>query len=158
EGWAQREDRVIEPVVRSAGPVHEVVRTGSEADLGTLPLMTHFREDGGRYITNALVGAKDPDTGLRNPSFHRIDLTGPRRLRTSLHSRRHLWNYVLRAEERGEATPIIIIVGAHPLVAFGGMWKGPISVDEYAIIGGLMGAPLEIAPGRTVAVEAPIHA
>lgn len=156
--WVGRGDRLIEPVMRERGPIHEVVRTGDDVDLTKLPLMRHFEQDGGPYITNAIVVAKDPDTGLRNASFHRMQLKGPRRLGTSLHSRRHLWNYVERAEERNQAVPVVIVVGAHPLFTFGGLWKGPITTDEYAIVGGLLGFPLEIAPGRTVPVEPPIHA
>ena len=158
EEWAGRGDRLVEPVLRDGGPVHDVVLTGPEADLNRLPLMRHFEQDADRYITNAIVVAKDPDSGLRNASFHRMQVKGPRRLGTSLHSRRHLWTYVQRAEERDEAVPVVIVVGAHPLFTFGGLWKGPITTDEYAIVGGLLGAPLEIAPGRTVPVEAPIHA
>ena len=50
------------------------------------------------------------------------------------------------------------MIGAHPTFTFGGLWKGPIATDEYDVIGGMMGVPLEIAEGVTVPVEAPIHA
>ena len=55
-------------------------------------------------------------------------------------------------------TSVAIVIGAHPTFTFGGLWKGSISVDEYDVIGGMMGVPLEIAPGITVPVEHPIHA
>jgi UbiD family decarboxylase len=80
------------------------------------------------------------------------------RLGTSLHSRRDLWNYAQRAEERGEDIPIAIVIGAHPTFTFGGLWKGPIATDEYDVIGGMMGVPLEIGAGITVPVEHPLHA
>jgi len=158
ETWAERNDRLLEPVRRETGPVHDVVLTGNDVDLGVLPIMKHFAEDAGRYITNAIVVANDPDTGVRNASFHRMQVKGRALLGTSLHSRRHLWNYAQRAEERGEDLPIAIVVGAHPLFTFGGLWKGPIGVDEYAVIGGLMGTPLETVPGRTVPIDVPAHA
>jgi 2,5-furandicarboxylate decarboxylase 1 len=156
--WATRGDHTIAPAMRETGPIHDVVLTGGDVDLAKLPLMNHFEQDGGRYITSAIIVAKDPDTGVRNASFHRMQVKGRTRLGTSLHSRRHLWSYVQRNDERGQPTPIIIVVGAHPLFTFGGLWKGPITVDEYAVVGGLLGRPLEIAPGRTVPVEAPVHA
>ncbi len=158
EEWASRNDRLIEPVLRDTGPVQDIVLTGDKADLGYLPIMRHFNEDAGPYITNAIVIAKDPDTGIRNASFHRMQVKGPTRLGTSLHSRRHLWSYVERAEEKGEDVPVAIIIGAHPLVTFGGLWKGPISSDEYSVIGGLMGQPLDIVRGKTVPVEVPAEA
>ncbi len=158
EEWAARNDRTIEPVLRKTGPIHDTVTTGKEMDLMSLPIMRHFANDAGPYITNAIIVAKDPDTGVRNASFHRMQVKGKNRIGTSLHSRRHLWNYVQRAEERGEDVPIAVVIGAHPLFIFGGLWKGPITSDEYAVTGGLMGSPLEIAPCVTVPVEVPIDA
>ena len=158
EEWASRNDRIVEPVTRETGPIHEVVRTGHEVDLGYLPIMRHFTEDAGPYITNAIVVAKDPDSGVRNASFHRMQVKGPNRIGTSLHSRRHLWNYVQRAEERHQDIPIAVVIGAHPLFTFGGLWKGPITADEYAVVGGLLGRPLEITTCRTVPVEVPVEA
>ncbi len=156
--WGVRGDRRLIPVMRERGPVHDVVTIGNDVDLGNLPVMLHFDCDAGRYITNGIVVAKDPDTGIRNASFHRMQVKGPNRLGTSLHSRRHLWNYMRRAEERGEGLPVTVILGGHPSLAFGGLWKGPITTDEYEVIGGMMGTPLEIAQGITVPVEFPIHA
>lgn len=158
EELTRRNDQVIEPVLRDKAPVQEVVYKNEDADLGKLPIMVHFAQDAGRYITNAIVVAKDPDTGVRNASFHRMQVKGPRRLGTSLHSRRHLWNYVERNDAKGQPTPILIVIGAHPLFTFGGLWKGPINVDEYAVIGGLMGRGLEMVPALTQPLEAPANA
>jgi UbiD family decarboxylase len=158
EEWAARNERQVAPVTRKDAAVHEVVMTGSDVDLRKLPIMRHFHEDAGPYITNAILVAKDPDSGVRNTSFHRMQLKGSNRLGTSLHSRRHLWNYVQRAEERGHDTPVAIVIGAHPYFTFGALWKGSIATDEYGVVGGLMGAPLEIAMGCTVPVEVPTDA
>jgi UbiD family decarboxylase len=158
EEWAARNDRTIEPILRETGPIHDVVVTGKDVDLSLLPIMRHFHNDAGPYITNAIIVAKDPDTGVRNTSFHRMQVKSPTRIGTSLHSRRHLWNYVQRAEERGEDMPIAVIIGAHPLFTFGALWKGPITSDEYAVTGGLMGSPLEITRCKTVPLEVPADA
>ena len=157
--WLARNERRVAPVLRQSGPIRDVVRTGADVDLGALPIIMHFAEDAGPYITNGIVVAKDPDTGVRNASFHRMQLRGRNRLGTSLHSRRHLWDYQRRAEERGEAVPVTVVIGAHPLFHFGaGLSKVPIDVDEYEVAGGFFGDPLEIVPGVTVPVEAPAEA
>src|SRR5690606_19623351 len=92
--------------------------------------------------------------------FHRMQVKGPNRVGTSLHSRRHLWNYVQRAEKMGQSkVPVVVVIGAHPMFIFGsGLWKGSIEFDEYEVAGGFLGQPLEITPGVTVPVEAPTHA
>lgn len=159
EEWVRRGDRRLTPVVRPTGPVKDVVTQGAEVELTALPIVRHFTEDAGPYITNGIVVARDPDTGVHNASFHRMQLVGRNRLRTSLHSRRHLWDYQKRAEARGEGIPVSIVVGAHPLFHFGsGLWKGPIDADEYEVAGGFLGAPLELTPGVTVPVATPCDA
>ncbi len=96
---------------------------------------------------------------MRNASYHRLQVMGKTRFGTSLHSRRHLWNYAERAAERNEPIPVSIVIGGHPRFAFGsGLWKGSIDADEYAVAGGFMGQPLELVDGVTVPVEAPAHA
>ena len=156
--WGVLGEKRLAPVVREKGPIHDIVWTGTDVDLGKLPIMRHFECDAGRYITNGVIIARDPDTGVRNASFHRMQQRGAAHLGTSLHSRRDLWNYMSRADERGEDLPIVIVIGAHPTLMFGALWKGPIATDEYEVVGGMMGVPLEISKGLTVPVEAPIHA
>jgi len=157
--WLRRGEGRIPPRLVTKAPVKDVVLTGTDVDLGRLPIIRHFAEDAGPYITNSIVVAKDPETGVRNASFHRMQWKSRNRLGTSLHSRRHLWDYARRAEERGEALPIAVVIGAHPLFHFGaGLWKGPIDVDEYDVAGSFFGEPLEIAAGVTVPVESPAHA
>lgn len=159
ESWARLGNTVIEPVMCDDGPITDTLIVGDAVDLDYLPILYHFAEDGGRYITNGIVVAKDPDTGVRNASYHRLQVKGRNRLGTSLHSRRHLWNYTNRSDDRDAPVPVSIIIGCHPLVAFGsGLWKGSIEIDEYAIVGGFLGEPLELVAGASVPVEAPAHA
>ena len=159
ETWGGLGDRTIDPVVHETGPILDNVTTGENVDLGALPILNHFAEDGGPYVTNGIVVARDPDTGVRNASYHRLQVMGRTRFGTSLHSRRHLWNYAQRAARRGEAIPVSIVIGHHPLFAFGsGLWKGPMDADEYAVAGGFMGRALELVAGVTVPVEAPAFA
>ncbi len=48
-------------------------------------------------------------------------LKGKNRLGVSLHSRRRLYEFHRRAEERGEALPVAIAIGTHPLHYMGSM-------------------------------------
>lgn len=159
EEWLVRGDRRIPPVLHASGPIRDVSLTGAAVNLGLLPAFRHFSEDAGPYVTNGIVVAKDPDTGVRNASFHRMQVRGRTRLGTSLHSRRHLWDYQRRAEARDQPLPVSVVIGADPLFHFGsGLWKGPIDTDEYEVAGGFLGEPLEIVPGMTVPVEVPAEA
>jgi 2,5-furandicarboxylate decarboxylase 1 len=156
--WGRLGDRTYGPELVSNGPVLDNVLTGGDVDLGRLPIPRHFAEDGGPYITNGIIVAKHPDSGVRNASFHRMQVKGRDLLGTSLHSRRHLWNYARRAEELGQDLPVIVIIGCHPLMTFGsGLWKGPIDTDEYDVAGGFLGGPLRMALGPVGKVEIPVE-
>ena len=159
DAWQRCESHSRPPQRVSTGPVHDVVATGGSVDLTQLPVLTHFAEDAGAYITAGIVVAKDPATGVRNGSFHRCLIKGPRTLATSLHSRRHLWQLAQAAQARGEPLEVAIVNGAHPLFYFGcGMWKGAIDSDEYEIVGGFYGEPLETVPCKTVDLDVPANA
>jgi 2,5-furandicarboxylate decarboxylase 1 len=156
--WGRLGDKLMPPELVASGPIFDTVLTGGDVDLGRLPIPRHFAEDAGAYITNGIVMAKDPDSGIRNASFHRMQVQGKNLLGTSLHSRRHLWNYARRAEALGQDLPVVVIIGCHPLLMFGsGLWKGPIDTDEYEVAGGFLGEPVKIALGPVGKVEIPVE-
>lgn len=157
EEWLKREKELIKPNEVETGPVKEVVIT-SEVDVTKFPVITHFKEDGGPYISGGILIAKDPDTGIGNVSFHRLQIKGRDKLGVSLHTRRHLWDYQRRAEKRGEPLEVAIAIGNHPAVCLGGAWLGTMEVDEYEVIGGFLGEPLELVGCETVDVKVPARA
>jgi UbiD family decarboxylase len=160
ERWGSVDAKAIPPRVTDHAPVRDVVLQGDDVDLAYLPIMRHFREDGGAYVTNAMFVAKDPETGVRNASFHRLQVNGRQRFGTSLHSRRHLWHYARKAVAMGlTKLPVVVVVGCHPLITFGtGLWKGPIEADEYEVAGGFLGEPLVVIPGVVGPIEIPAFA
>ena len=154
--WLARSQRAIPPMTVKHAPVKDFVYVGDEVDLAKLPAPVHFQGDAGPYITAAIVVAKDPDTGVRNASFHRCQVKGKTKVGISLHSRRHLWDYQRRAEAQGRNLEVAVILGCHPLILFGtGLWKGPIDADEFDVAGGFLGEALEVIPCETVNLDVP---
>ena len=49
-----------------------------------------MEEDSGRFVTAGVVIVRDPDTGVHNASFHRLQLLGPNRTAIQLDYGRHL--------------------------------------------------------------------
>ena len=143
----KREERFIEPVFVETGPVKENVFLPPEMNLFSLPIPTHFSRDGGPYLCSGLVIMKDPDTGIYNVSYHRMQLKEKDKLGISLHSRRHSFDIFRRQEKKGEPLQVAIAVGYHPALALGAVAKGDIDTDEYQVIGGLLGEPLELVRG-----------
>lgn len=145
----------VEPVILTSGPANEIIET--EIDLHTLPVPHHAVGDGGRYLTSSVVIAKDPDTGVRNLSVHRMMVTGKNRLTLLLEELGHVMDYYKRAEARGEALEITVNNGVdYPVLMAGAVpaSAAPIETDELGIVSQMRGVPVELIKAQTVDVEA----
>jgi len=147
--FAERCLQPLKPVIvdRTEAPVKEVVITGDDVDLRDLPVVTHHEMDGYPYLPDAVVAA-DPDTGKNyNSSHHRMIVIGKNESRIWM-SPRHLWNYYMRAQEKGESLPIAHVLGHHPGFYLGSEAISSMDVDEYETIGGVIGEPLRLVPSE----------
>ncbi len=151
-------ERPLAPVVVGTGPVKEVVQTGDDVDLLALPQIVHHGADAGPYITAAISFARDPEDGTWNCAYNRLMIMG--RDRTSIHvtASKHLWEFLQKAEARGEALPVAFAVGVHPAIGLGALAIGSIDEDERAIMGGILGEPLELVRCETSDLLVPVHA
>jgi 2,5-furandicarboxylate decarboxylase 1 len=145
----------IEPVIVETGPANEIIE--ENPDLSTLPIPHHAQGDGGRYLTSSVVIAKDPDTGVRNLSIHRMMVTGPRRCTMLLEEYGHVMDYFKRAEARGEALEVTVNngvdLGVH-LAAASPAAAAPIEMDEIGIACQIRGEPVKLIQAQTVDMEA----
>ncbi|EKS9911747.1 UbiD family decarboxylase [Burkholderia multivorans] len=144
DAWQRHASEPIAPVVVSHGPVLDHVVEGDAVDLAQLPMIRHFETDRGPYVTNAVIVAEDPETGIANLSYHRSMRAARDALATSLHSRGHLWRMLHAAKSRGDTLKVAMVIGAHPLFMLAAAARVPFGVDERAIAGGLFGAPLQL--------------
>ena len=87
------------------GAWEDVVLEGDDVDLTKLPVPLQFKVDAAPYITAGQIVARDPVTGVDTTGFHRLMLKDKNRLGVSLHSRRRLYEFHRRAEERGKPLP-----------------------------------------------------
>lgn len=156
--WLEAERHPVAPVVVADGPVHEVVLAGKDVDVTRIPAVRHFAADAGRYLPSGVQVAKDPDTGVRNLSYARMQLKGRDRMAVSLHSRAHLWDYQRRAEARREPLEMAVVVGPHPAVYLAAGCKLDIEIDEFDLAGGLLGQPVELVRCVSIDAEVPANA
>ena len=151
-------EKPIPPRVVPTGPVKEIVLRGDRLDLRTLPQIVHHEGDAGAYLTAAISFAKDPTRETWNCAYNRLMILG--RDRTSIHltTGKHLWEFQRIAEARGEPRPVAFAIGVHPAIALGALAIGSIDEDERAIMGALLGEPLELVRCETSDVLVPAHA
>src|SRR4051812_31399334 len=144
------------------GPVHERVRLGAEIDLGSqLPILRHTARDAGRYVTAGCAIARDPETGVHNASFHRLQLRGPNLFAIRLDNGRHLRALWQKAAARGEPLEVAIVIGGDVALTYAACSLGamlPLDGDELEAASGLRGAPLDLVPGRTINLAVPADA
>jgi 2,5-furandicarboxylate decarboxylase 1 len=151
-------ERPVPPKIVSTGPVKEVIQRGADVDLYALPQIIHHEGDAGPYITAAISFAKDPTSDTWNCAYNRLMIQG--RDTTSIHLTlgKHLWEFHKIAEARGEPLPLALVIGVHPAIALGALAIGSIDEDERAIMGALLGEPLELVKAETSDVLVPAHA
>ncbi len=150
-------DRRVPVEMVGTGPVKAVIKKGEEVDLTRLPAHQSGARDGGPFITAGLAVTKDPDTGIRNLSFHRLMLKAPRKTGALLYPRHAHANY-RKYEARGEPMPIAIFIGHHPLMYMAAATTGPYEMDEFELAGAYLGEPVRLVKCETVDLEVPADA
>jgi 2,5-furandicarboxylate decarboxylase 1 len=149
--------RPIDATLVATGPCQEVVLQGDDVDLTSIPIPLMHVKDGGPYISATMVVSKDPEYG-RNVGSYRMMYRTPRETGIDLVSSSDMRRYYQRALDAGRPLEIAVAVGVHPYEMLAASYKAPIDVDEYAIAGGLHGAPVELVRCKTVDLEVPADA
>ncbi|HKZ48725.1 MAG TPA: UbiD family decarboxylase [Thermoplasmata archaeon] len=132
--------------------------SSTDFDLADSPVPKWYPRDAGRYFTSAVFVAEWQ--GVRNLSFHRILVLGPKRGAARIVPR-HLYSMIKAAKEAGEELRVAVLVGVDPWVLLGGGTSLEYGADESRIASALRlaghGKPLEVVRlrnGITVPAEA----
>ncbi len=140
------------PVRLGSGPAQEL---SLGADLGPLPILQLWPQDGGRFITFPLVFTHDPETHKRNLGLYRIHVYDANT--TGMH-----WQigkgggfHYHKAEKRGAPLEVAIAVGADPATLLAGVAPLPEGIDELAFAGFLRGSSTRLAKARTLDMLVP---
>ena len=147
----------IAPVMVDTGPVKDKKFRRGEFDLTQLPVHVAGQRDGGPVIGSGLVVTRDPDTGKRNLSFHRLQIKGPNKSGILLYPR-HSWKNYLKYQERNQPMPVAVMIGHHPLYYVAAATTAAYGDDEFEIAGGFLGAPVPLVKCETVDLEVPANA
>jgi 4-hydroxy-3-polyprenylbenzoate decarboxylase len=134
------------------------VSRGADIDLGSLPIITCWPEDGGPYITLPQVITRDPVTGGRNVGMYRVQVIGKDRL--AMHWQRHKVGAAHWREmaARGEKMPVAIALGGDPASIYAASAPLPPGIDEYVFAGFLRRRPVPLAKALTNDLLVPAEA
>jgi len=141
-------------------PVQEVVWTGDEVDLGRLPVLTCWPQDGGPFITLPLVISRDPEAGDVNIGMYRMQVMGKNV--TGMHWQRHKTGarHLESAKRLGRRLEVAVALGGDPALTYAATAPIPPipGINEYSLTGYLRGRGVELIKGVTVDLEVPAHA
>ncbi len=165
DAWLAAIANPIPPTLVNAAPCQEVVITGddlrkADGGLARLPVPVSTPGfDSAPYLTATLCITKDPESGIRNMGTYRAALKAPDRLAVRMVAREATgaggFLHWLKYKKRREKMPIAIVIGAAPVVVFTGPQKLAVDVDELAVAGGAVGAPIRMARCRTIDLDVP---
>lgn len=117
----------------------------SSARLTDLPLIVYREKDAGPYISTGVFLAKDPETGVPNLSFCRCMLLGEdKQMICCIDPPHDLAKYQEKAERKGEALEVAILIGAPPSVFLAAVASLPIEQDELRLAAHMNGGSLDM--------------
>ena len=141
-----------------AGPVQEVVLTGSEVDLGKLPIFKHSAENDPAIGT--MVFIRDPETGFHNTMHCYTTITGTT-TGNGLFLTPHSVEILQKWMDRGaDEMPIAYVVGLPPACEIMANFSG-MHMDiwgEAEMFGTILGQDFETVKCKTVDLEVPANA
>lgn len=119
-----------------------------------IPVPTYYRNDAGPYITAGVIIAKDPETGIRNASIHRMLVKEDNRMGVRIVPR-NLYTYHQKAEKLDEPLEIAIAIGMHPATLLASCTSIPITSDELEVANNFHQGQMKLIKCDTVDIEAP---
>lgn len=141
-------------------PVQEVVWRGDEVDLGRLPVLTCWPQDGGPFVTLPLVITRDPERGDVNIGMYRMQVMGKNV--TGMHWQRHKTGarHLEAAGRLRQKLEVAVALGGDPALTYAATAPIPPipGINEYSLTGYLRGRGVELVKGVTVDLEVPANA
>ena len=125
----------------SRGPILECRQ--SPPDLGRLPLLKTWPQDGGAFITLPLVYSEHPDTHCHNLGIYRIQRYDGQTTGVHWQIQKGGGFHYHVAEERGQALPLTIFVGGPPALILAAIAPLPENLPELILASLLQGGKLQ---------------
>lgn len=128
---------------RKNGPVMEV--RNRNADLGDLPIITSWPEDGGPFITWPLVYTQHPEDGRHNLGMYRMQAHDSVHL--GLHFQIHKGSgyHLMESERLEKPFPVTCFLGGPPALIASAIAPLPENVPELLLASLLQDAPLKLS-------------
>ncbi|CAM4468533.1 MULTISPECIES: 4-hydroxy-3-polyprenylbenzoate decarboxylase [Pseudoalteromonas] len=141
-------------------PCQEVVLSGDEVDLTTLPIQHCWPGDAAPLITWGLTVTKGPYKKRQNLGIYRQQLLGKNKIimRWLSHRGGALDFQEWCKEYPGEPYPVSVALGADPATILGAVTPVPDTLSEYAFAGLLRGSKTQVVKSISNELQVPASA
>ena len=158
DAWVRACRNPIPPKVVDRALCQEVVVTGKDVRLSTLPIPVWTPgKDKSPYLTTIPV-TRDRDTGIQNMGVYRTMVRDETSVVPNLAPGRQGYINTLTWTDKDKAAPIAWVIAAPPAVHLATVANLPYGADEIDIAGGMMGAPVAMVKCKTVDLVVPADA
>jgi 4-hydroxy-3-polyprenylbenzoate decarboxylase len=157
--WKRRKDvaRALSMRVRRlrSSAVQDVVV--SDPDLGRLPVLTCWPQDGGPFLTLPLVQTTSPKDGRGNLGMYRMQVYNARETGMHFQIVRGAEAHAHEAGGRG-SLPCAVALGGDPALILSAIFPLPEGMDELPFAGLLRGGPQPLVRAKTQPLWVPADA
>ena len=144
-----------QPRTVSNPPCQQVVLTGEDVDLYSLPIIKCWPQDAGPYITLPLVITRDPETGTQNYGIYRMQVFDQNT--TGMHWQTHKVG-ARHYRASAEKLEVAVALGGDPASIWTGSAPLPPDIDEMVLAGFIRDQGVELAQAVSVDLKVPAHA
>jgi len=116
----------------------------SSKDISILPIVTHFQNESGPFITSSILYARNQEKKSQNSSFHRLMPIGKNQFSIRMVEGRDLHRSFMFAKNHGEDLPIAITVGVHPAISIASAFQAQWGKNELEIANSLLNNKLTL--------------
>ncbi len=145
----------FQPKTVSNPPCQQVVLSGEDVDLYSLPIIKCWPLDAGPYITLPLVITRDPETGTQNYGIYRMQVFD--RNTTGMHWQTHKVG-ARHYRASAEKLEVAVALGGDPASIWTGSAPLPPDIDEMVLAGFIRDEGVELAQAVSVDLKVPAHA
>jgi UbiD family decarboxylase len=149
----------VPPAFVTDAPTHENVLTGDAIDLSKIPVAKYSPDDGGPYITAGIIVSKDPETGIPDIGHYRFEVIDKQTFTFLALPNHRFARNMAKARRLGQTTfHAALLIGVDPVIAYSCPIQVPDGTNDFEVVGGMRGAPLELVRCKTIDVEVPARA
>jgi 2,5-furandicarboxylate decarboxylase 1 len=158
QDYLKLEGKLIKPKMLRKAPVQENVISGSKVDLSKLPIVTHCEKDGGPYVTSGVAVMKNPETGIYDVGIFRMQVQGKNKFGCLYGAYSKAARIIAMNDAKNKPTEVAIFIGHHPACVLTSQTKVPVDTDEFWVMGGILGEPIELVQAKSIDVRVPARA